>query len=363
MKEGLSWRDYDWLLLGLSLTIAVLGVIEIYSATRNTVWTDAHLKQILWIVIGLGLVWALSTVDYHWLVEQSMAFYLLAVAGLAAVLVFGPLTNGARRWLPIGDVLNLQVSEFAKVMLVLVVARLFSELQGEQLTLKVFAKAALIFGLPMLLVVRQPDLSTALTYLPILAIGVLLAGLRWRHLLLALLAVALITPLMWSAMPNYQRDRLTAFLNPEEDPRGKGYQSLQSKIAVGSGGIWGRGFARGSQTQLRFLPEAHTDFIFASYAEESGFVGVAIVLTLYFAVLMKIVNNAQTAPDPSGMFLCMGVAALLLFHVTVNVGMVVSKMPVTGMPLPLMSYGGSHMLTVFMLLGLVNNVRLHRFTN
>ena len=170
-------------------------------------------------------------------------------------------------------------------------------------------------------------------------------------------------PLVWRSLEPYQQARLTTFMDPEQDPRGQGYQSLQSKIAVGAGGIWGQGFARGSQTQLRFLPVPHTDFVFAAYAEETGFVGVAIALTLYFALLMRIVHNAQTASDTQGTIVCMGVAALLLFQVVVNVGMVVNKMPVTGIPLPLMSYGGSSTLTTFMLLGLVNNVRMRRFAN
>ena len=248
-------------------------------------------------------------------------------------------------------------------MLVLLVARLFGEFSRDRLQLKDIARAGAIFAVPAFLVLRQPDMSTTLSYFPIFAMGVFLAGLRLKHVMIGALAAGLLTPMAWIAMPDYQKARVTGFLNPEEDPRGGGYQAIQSKIAVGSGGIWGKGFARGSQTQLRFLPEAHTDFVFASYAEESGFVGVAIVLALYFALLMKIVNNAQTAADAVGMQICMGVAALLLFQIAVNVGMVVNKMPVTGMPLPLMSYGGSNTLTTFLLLGLVNNVRLRRFTN
>lgn len=358
-----SWRDADWPMILVALTIASVGVGEIYSATRSTAWQDAYLRQALWIGLGLVLLWACSKVDYHWLVEQVPAFYLLAVVGLIGVLLFGPTINGSRRWLPIPGLANLQVSEFVKVMLVLLVARLFAEIRRERLTLAQIGKAAAIFALPAFLVLRQPDMSTTLSYMPILATGVFLAGLRLRHVLVAVAAAILIAPLAWNAMPDYQKARVTAFMNPEEDPRGQGYQALQSKIAVGSGGIWGQGFAHGSQTQLRFLPEAHTDFIFASFAEERGFVGVAVVLTLYFGLLMKIVNNAQMAADPAGMQICMGVAALLMFHVIVNVGMVVNKMPVTGMPLPLMSYGGSNTLTTFMLLGLVNNVRLRRFTN
>jgi rod shape determining protein RodA len=363
MSDRRILRDFDWLLVALALAAAAVGIVEIYSATRNTPWHDVHLRQMVWVGLGLLLLWICSTVDYHWLVEQSPAFYALSIAGLAAILLVGPVINGSQRWLALPGLPNLQISEFVKVVLVLLVARHFSELPRGRVTPKALAKMALLVGVPMVLVMRQPDLSTSLSYLPIAAMGLFLAGLRWKYVAIAAFAACLVAPLAWRVMPVYQRERLTAFVDPEKDPRGKGYQSLQSKIAVGSGGIWGQGFARGSQTQLRFLPEAHTDFIFASFAEESGFVGVVLAMGLYFAILMRIVNNAQTAADAAGMHICMGVAALLLFHILVNVGMVVSKMPVTGIPLPLMSYGGSSAWTTFLLLGLVNNVRLRRFAN
>lgn len=363
MSRERTWRDFDWPLIALTLTIAALGVMEIYSATRSTPWHDAYIRQAMWVVAGLGLMWLISTVDYHWLVEQAPAFFLLSVLGLLLVLLFAPVINGAQRWLSIPGLPNLQVSELVKIALILLAAKNLSSIPRERVSLRAIARTAAMFGVVIFLVMRQPDLSTSLSYLPILAIGVFLAGLRWKYIAIAAVVAALLAPVAWSVMPEYQRERLTAFVHPEQDPRGKGYQSLQSKIAVGSGGVWGRGFAQGSQTQLRFLPEAHTDFIFASYAEEAGFVGVAIAMTLYFALLMKIVNNAQTAADAPGMHICMAVAAVLLFHIVVNVGMVVNRMPVTGMPLPLMSYGGSNTLTTFLMLGLVNNVRLRRFAN
>lgn len=363
MNEQYSWRDFDWTLLFVALLIAALGALEVYSATLSTPWHDAYLRQILWIGLGLGLLWVASIIDYHWLVQHAPTFYVLTLVGLVAVLLFGTVVNGSRRWLPIPGLANLQVSEFAKIMLVLLVARLFAELPKGRLDLPTLVKAGSIFLIPLVLVARQPDLSTSLSFLPILGMGIFLAGLPRKYIAVGLVAATLAAPVGWFLLSDYQKDRVTAFMNPEEDPRGKGYQALQSKIAVGSGGIWGQGFTRGTQTQLRFIPEAHTDFVFASYAEETGFAGVLIVLALYFGLLMRIVNNAQTAADPAGMQICMAVAALLLFQITVNVGMVVNKIPVTGMPLPLMSYGGSNTLTVFILLGLVNNVRIRRFTN
>jgi rod shape determining protein RodA len=177
------------------------------------------------------------------------------------------------------------------------------------------------------------------------------------------LACALAAPVGWFVLKDFQRERLLTFRDPTHDPKGRGYQVIQSEIAVGDGGMWGRGVTHGTQTQLRFLPVPHTDFIFASFAEEHGFVMVVVVLGMFFLLLMQIVQNAQTAPDRAGVYICMGVATLLLFHVLVNVGMVVGFVPVSGIPLPLMSAGGSNMISVFMMLGLVNNVRLRRFVS
>jgi rod shape determining protein RodA len=215
----------------------------------------------------------------------------------------------------------------------------------------------------MVLVMKQPDLGTALTYLPALAAGMFLAGMRRRYLIAISVVVLLVLPVGLSVLKDYQKARLVSFLDPDRDPHGSGYQVIQSKIAVGAGGMWGKGLTKGSQTQLRFLPVPHTDFIFSAFAEEHGFVGVIVVLALYFILIMQIVQNAQTASDRAGMYICMGVASLLLFHVLVNVGMVVGRMPTTGIPLPLMSAGGSNVLSNFMMLGLVNNVRLRRFVN
>ena len=358
-----SARDADWTLIGLAVSLSVLGLIEIASATRNTIWQDSHYRQVIWVVLGLCVMWVVSTVDYTWWVEHVPAFYVACLVLLAAVALFGHIGGGARRWLALPGGASLQISEFAKVVLVLLVAYLLGESPRERITASTHLRMAGLFLVIMAVVAAQPDLSTALSYLPILGMGVFMAGLRWKHLLLLVLAGVLAAPLAWYMLLPYQKERVTAYLDPESDPRDKGYQSIQSQIAVGSGEVWGKGFARGTQTQLRFLPTPHTDFIFSAFAEESGFAGVVVALTLYLAVLMKIVSNAQTAPDNAGMYICMGVAAVFLFHLIVNVGMVVGKVPVTGIPLPLMSYGGSNTIATFMLLGLVNNVRLRRYTN
>jgi rod shape determining protein RodA len=274
----------------------------------------------------------------------------------------GKLVFGSRRWIRIFG-FNFQISEFVKLVIILLVAKYLSELKSDELGIGDLLKLGGLVGIPAALVMYQPDLGTGLTFLPVLAAGVLIAGLRWRYVAVIAIVCALILPIGWLVLKDYQRARLVTFIDPSKDPRGSGYQVIQSKIAVGDGGMWGRGVTRGTQTQLRFLPVPHTDFIFSAFAEEHGFIGVVVVLGLYFLLLLQIVQNAQMAPDRAGMYICMGVATLLLFHVLVNVGMVVGRMPVTGIPLPLMSSGGSNMFSVFIMLGLVNNVRLRRFVS
>jgi rod shape determining protein RodA len=226
------------------------------------------------------------------------------------------------------------------------------------------AKLAALVGLPVALVLMQPDLGTSLTYISVLVTVAFLAGLKWKYVAAIAIVAVLVGPIGYIyGLKDYQKARITAFMDPERDPRGTGYQVIQSQIAVGNGGMFGKGVTKGTQTQLRFLPVPHTDFIFSAFAEEHGFVGVVVVLSLYFVMIMRIVQNAQTATDRAGMYICMGVAGLFLFHTLVNVGMVVGRMPVTGIPLPFMSAGGSSIWSNFLALGLVNNVRLRRFVN
>jgi rod shape determining protein RodA len=213
------------------------------------------------------------------------------------------------------------------------------------------------------MVLAQPDLGTTLTYIPVVFMGMFLGGMKFKQAATLLLIGAMLAPVAWHVLKPYQRERLTSFLEPEADYHGSGYQVIQSLIAVGSGGLTGKGWMQGSQSALNFLPVPQTDFIFAAFAEEHGFVGALGLLLLYFMVLMRLIHNAQTAPDRAGGFVVMGVVAVLTFHILVNVGMVVGFMPVTGIPLPLMSYGGSSVLFTFLALGLVMNVRMRRFVN
>jgi rod shape determining protein RodA len=358
-----SIRDFDWLMLVLVSAICALGMLQIYSATRDTHFTEAWWKQGVWILAGFFALWVGTLIDYHTLLGQVAVFYALSVVTLIATFAVGTTVFGSRRWIG-SPSYHIQPSEFVKLVIVLLVARFLSDFKGDQLELRDLLKLAGLVAVPMILVMIQPDLGTALTYVPILAIGVFLAGFRWQYAVAVLVLIAVIAPVSyWLVLKDYQRQRVVSFLDPSQDPKGSGYQVIQSKIAVGAGALWGRGVTKGTQTQGRFLPVPQKDFIFSAFAEEHGFVGVIVALGLYFLLLMQIVQNAQTASDKAGMYLCMGVAALLLFHVLVNVGMVVGRMPVTGIPLPLMSSGGSNVVAMFLMLGLVNNVRLRRFVN
>ncbi len=356
-------KDFDWAMLALVLVICGLGVLQIFSATRDTIWAATWWRQILYILIGIVLMWIMTKADYHALVQRVYPLYFGSIALLLFVLIFGKKAMGGTRWIQFPGGFRFQVSEFAKIVVILLVARILTELGKEVLDIKELLKISALVLLPMGLIAKEPDLGTSLTYLPILAVGVFIAGLPWRYWATIGVVALVVVPVAYNHLEDYQKSRIVTFLDPERDPQGKGYHLIQSKIAVGAGGTWGKGVTRGSQTQLKFLPVPHTDFIFSTFAEEHGFVGVAFVLVLYFVLLMQIVQDAQTSPDRAGVYICMGVAALLLFHILVNVGMVVGRMPVTGIPLPLMSYGGSSIWSTFLMLGLVNSVRVRRFVN
>ena len=362
MKESAKIRDLDWWLLAIVFALCGISLLQIHSATQNSPLAGMHWRQMTWILLGLVAMLIVSRIDYHTILDQAPLLYLIGLAALVAVLVVGQTRFGAKRWLPVLGAF-LQVSELVKLIIIILLARFFSEVRSDQLSLPDLAKAAVLTGLPLVLILLQPDLGTALVLVPVTVVGAFLAGIQWKHVVALLVLGALLLPVGWHVLKPYQKERIETFLRPEEDPKGSGYQILQSKIAVGSGGFWGRGIGRGSQNQGGFVPVRYSDFIMAALAEELGFAGVLVTLLLYMALLLRLVQNAQRANDRAGMFLVMGVAAVLGFHLFVNVAMVIGYMPVTGIPLPLLSYGGSATLFVFLALGLVMNVRVRRFVN
>jgi rod shape determining protein RodA len=363
MKERSGLFDFDWPLLAIAFAICGVGMLEIYSSTHNSPMNGMQWRQLAWIGLGIIGMFIVSRLDYHGLLDQAPLIYAVGTFLLVVVLIIGHSRFGAKRWITIGGGVNLQVSEIMKIVIILMLGRFFAEVRTDSLTLQDLVKAAGLTAIPVLLILKQPDLGTAMVLLSVAVVGAFLAGIDWRHGIVVVLLVALVLPIGWHALKPFQKARLVTFMKPEDNPRGAGYQVLQSEIAVGSGGFWGKGFGKGSQNQLGFVPVRYSDFILAALAEEQGFAGVFVVMLLYAGLLLRLIENAQKAKDRAGMFVVMGVAAIIGFHVFVNAAMVIGKMPVTGIPLPLMSYGGSATSFVFLALGLVMSVRSRRFVN
>jgi rod shape determining protein RodA len=361
IRKALNFRDFDWILFGLAVLIAAIGVVEIYSTTSHTTALAAqYKKQIYWIILAAVLAIVVSRFDYHIFLEQIPWLYGLSILALVLLLVRGHAVAGVRRWFSLGGVLTFQVSEFVKLVIILLVAALLADNRGKCLAWKDLIKLGALVGLPAMLVALEPDLGTAITFFPIAAAGVLLAGIRFRQVAVIALAGILMLPVAWHFARPYQRDRVLSFVHPTQDTRGSSYQSTQSKIAIGSGGLWGKGIGNGTQSQLGFIPVSHADFIFAAFSEEQGFAGTLFVLMLYLALLLRLLDSAQMAGDRAGTMVLVGFAALLFFQVAVNVGMMIGLFPVTGIPLPLMSQGGSSVLSTFLGLGLAMSVRMRR---
>ena len=356
------------MLLGFVLVLSVVSVLEIRSATAMTKFHGFQEKQMMFLGVGVVGMFAISLIDYHRLLEIAYWAYGVSLVSLVAVRLVGQKVLGARRWINLGGGAHFQPSEWVKLVLILVSARFFWEMvaNGRELTWKDIGKASLLIGVPLVMVLKQPDLGTSLTYLPVLIVGLFLGGIRFKQAAIILLAVVVLGGIGLASgklLKPYQRARLTAFMNPDSDPKASGYQIRQSLIAVGSGGLWGKGSNKGTQTQGDFLPIPYTDFIFAAYCEEHGFIGAVGVLLLYFLILVRLIQNAQTAADPPGSLIVMGIMGVMLFQIAVNIGMCVGLMPVTGIPLPLRSSGGSSIIYMFLALGIVMNIRMRRFVN
>lgn len=354
---------FDWTYLLLVTLVAVIGIANLYSATSS--WTiDAepvYLKQTYWLGLGLLIVGLTCLVDYRHLEYLSFPFYGFTILMLAAVLLVGRTSMGATRWISLGG-FNLQPSEVMKIVIIIALARYFSEkghLQG--FSLRELVVPGLLLGAPALLVMKQPDLGTAMLILFIGGTMALFCGIRRSALVTLGLAGIGAAAGGWFLLHDYQKRRILTFLNPENDPLGAGYHIIQSKIAVGSGGIEGLGFMKGTQSQLSFLPERHTDFAFSVFAEEWGLIGCLLLLALYLLIVIWGLHIALRASDRFGMYIALGVSAMLFWHIVVNLGMVIGLLPVVGVPLPLFSYGGTSMVTTMIGIGLLLNVSMRRF--
>ncbi|HEV2177850.1 MAG TPA: rod shape-determining protein RodA [Terriglobia bacterium] len=362
MRKGASFRDLDWFLLAVALALAAVGVVEIYSTTAHSALAGEYKRQIYWILAGSALALAISRLDYHFFLERTPALYAVSIFGLGAVLFAGHAVARTHRWLSLGGQ-TFQVSEMVKLVIIISVAAYLAGSKGKPVTWKGLAVLGLLAGVPTALVALEPDLGTALTYLPIVAAGVFLAGIRARQVLVLLLLGAVMLPVGWRLMRPYQRERLMSFAHPSDNAQGSGYQVAQSKIAIGSGGFRGKGIGNGTQSRLGFIPVSHADFILSAFGEEQGFVGIFCVLLLYFLLLVRLLDGAHLASDPAGAFLIVGLTSVLFFQVAVNAGMMIGLVPITGIPLPLMSQGGSSVLFTFAGLGLAMSVKMRRFVN
>jgi rod shape determining protein RodA len=364
MFERRLYHHIDWALLIAILALCAMGVAMIYSTTYDPTRGSSrmYMTQLYAIVIGIGAMLFMLALDYRTFTDKSHLIYIAMLALLLYVIFFGMVQMGARRWIPL-RVFNLQPSEFAKVGVALVLAKFFGENRGAPSWGDLAIGGALTL-LPLALIAKEPDLGTAVTLLPVFMAVAYLAGMQMRILGLLALCFVLSAPVAWRfALKDYQKSRISTFLDPSQDAKGAGYQQIQARITVGSGGLTGKGFRQGTQGQLRFLPVAHNDFIFSVLAEEQGFAGVLVALGLYLFVILRALEAARLAKDRLGSYLVLGVLASFTFQVVYNVTMSAGLAPVKGLTLPLMSYGGSSMIATLAGFGLVLNVRMRRFTN
>ncbi len=369
MFERRLYFHIDWLLLGAVLTLAAVGLSMIYSTTYvHLPGGGGHPGGRFWVQLyavglGVGALLVFLAIDYRFLAEHSLFLYVALLGLLLFVLIGGVKAGGSTRWISLG-VFNLQPSEFGRIALALILAMYFGENRRGARTTSDLVIAALFFLVPFLLIAKQPDLGTAVTLVPVCFGIAFLAGLRVRLIAIVAIAAILLAPVAWKvALKDYQKDRINTFLNPEQDPRGRGYQQIQARITVGSGGLRGKGFMNGTQGTYKFLPVADNDFIFSVLAEEHGFIGVLVTLGLYLFVIVRSLEAARLSKDRIGAYLVGGIISGFAFQVIYNVTMSAGLAPVKGLTLPLMSYGGSSMIASLAAFGLVLNVRMRRFTN
>jgi len=345
-----------------ALLLAAVGLATVHSASSELA-VDYLPRQAIWVGIGLVLLLAAMSIDYRVLLDLSLTLYIFSLILLGLVLVLGDVRGGARSWFVVGP-WQFQPSELAKLATTLFVARFLSEIDQPVLTLRQIATVVGIVAAPMLLIVVEPDMGGAAMFVPLLAGMLLIAGVKLRYLLIAAVVATSVGFGLWTfGMQEYQRERVITFLQPERDPLGSGYHIHQSKIAVGSGQLVGKGYMQGTQSQLRFLPARHTDFILAVLAEEWGFLGVATVLGLFALYIRSGARIAMRARDRSGILVVVGLLSVFCFHVLYNSAMVIGFLPITGIPLPFLSYGGTFMLYNFTATGIILGVDLRRYVN
>lgn len=356
--------DFDWTLLGLVLSICAIGVLNIYSAgfSLTTVKSSPfYVKQLQWIMIGLCFMVVTFLIDYRVISQYAYVLYGISVLFLLIVSLYGYTTHGSQRWIVMGG-FSFQPSEMVKLTIILALARYFNDHRANGgYTIKELLPPFLMVMMPFLLILRQPDLGTALMLMLLFSSSVLFVGIRWKDLFLTAVTALIMMPVAWHFLKGYQKDRILTFFNPERDPLGAGYHIIQSMIAVGSGGVFGKGYLKGTQTQLKFLPEQQTDFVFSVFAEEWGFFGGGILIILFLVLILWGLKIAQHSRDFMGTLMAFGISMLLGWGVFINIGMVLGILPVVGIPLPFLSYGGSAIVVLMTGVGLLMSISTRRF--
>jgi rod shape determining protein RodA len=353
-------QNVDWLLLAAAGAVIALGTTTLATLNVSRAGDVLVHRQLLWVAVGAAAMVLVASIDYRNLVRAAPLLYLLGLTGLAIVLVVGRSVSGARRWIPVGGV-TVQPAELFKFAFVLMIVWVLTTRWAQPVRKGTLAVAGLVFALPFALIVKQPDLGTALILAPVLGLLLVGAGIRLRLLGGMVAAVLALLPVVWFFLKDYQRERLMVYLDPYRDPLGSAYNVIQAKIAIGSGQVLGKGIAGATQSRLAFLPERHTDFIFAVFAEMWGFVGCLVLLVCYAFLLIRGFDIAATAREPLGRLVALGATALMTAQIFVNLGMVTGLLPIVGIPLPMMSYGGSSMVVSLMALGLLLSVRMRQF--
>jgi len=362
-------NNFDWSILLVAVILSLIGVMTIYSATRpvlDAAQKTYYMRQLYWIVLSLITFFILISIDYRWFIKFAYLIFLFGIVLLIMVLIIGRTGMGAQRWINLGFV-SFQPSEFFKVFFIIAISRYLSYFKtGTGLGFVELVKMTTIFLiLPVVLTLKQPDLGTTLILCFIFVSMILATGIRKKIILTTVIIGLIATPFagksMWDGLKEYQKLRIIAFVDPQADPQGVGYHVNQSKVTVGSGGFWGKGYMNGTQGPYRFLPENHTDFIFSIFAEEWGFAGSLVLFFLYFFIIWRGFDTARRARDSEGCFLVLGVTFMFSLYFFINIGMTLGMMPVVGVPLPLMSYGGTALLSNFLALSIIENVRMRRF--
>jgi rod shape determining protein RodA len=396
---------YDFITVGLIIILVAIGCIAIYSATASTTVEENgyFVRQLLWCVLGLISMIGISLVSIKLINRLVYGLYAFTLLLLLLVLFIGKIGQGAERWLVLGPV-HVQPSELAKLATILAVSKFLSDKYADVNKIKYFAISVALILVPFILIARQPDLGTAFVFLALIIPMLYWAGLNWFYIFIILtplltmilsfnfwaflilmititlvlvysrrkpiilvavfllnIAVGIATPYLWNQLRPYQQQRILTFINPEKDPKGAGYQIIQSQVAIGSGGIWGKGYLKGSQTHLRFLPAQHTDFIISVLGEEFGFIGAGVILLIFLLLILRCIHIAAAIRGQLESLVLIGIATVFFFHIIINIGMTIGMAPVTGLPLPFLSYGGSSLVVNLLMIGIVLNISRNKF--